>query len=166
MVDSQECHRLAQELLDRCKSLGLTLATAESLTGGMLASTLVDIPGASRSFFGGVVSYTNDVKAKVLAVNRDALATTGPVDEEVARQMAQGVRELIGTDIGISTTGVAGPGPADGYQAGTVWIGVSGERGSRAQCFHFSGGRDEVREQSVKYALRFVRDSLRDLSGF
>lgn len=164
MAFDDEAHNLARQLLERCEGFGVSLACAESLTGGMLASTLVDIPGASRSFFGGVVSYTNDVKARVLAVSETALAITGPVDEEVAREMAKGVREVIGTDIGISTTGVAGPGSADGHEAGTVWIGVAGEQWSVAQCFHFTGDRDDVRRQSVKEALGLALRSLRKLS--
>ena len=94
---------------------GLTIATAESLTGGGLVARLVDVPGASHVVRGGACTYAVDTKASVLGVSESQLAATGPVNEQVARQMARGARELFRADIGVSTTGVAGPGPADGF---------------------------------------------------
>ena len=96
---------------------GLTIATAESLTGGGLVARLVDVPGASHVVRGGACTYAVDTKASVLGVSESQLAATGPVNEQVARQMARGARELFRADIGVSTTGVAGPGPADGDRA-------------------------------------------------
>ena len=103
---------------------GLTIATAESLTGGGLVARLVDVPGASHVVRGGACTYAVDTKASVLGVSESQLAATGPVNEQVARQMARGARELFRADIGVSTTGVAGPGPADGFPAGTVHAAV------------------------------------------
>ena len=114
----------ASALLARLRERGWTLAVAESLTGGMLASTIVDVPGASLSFRGGVVAYATDVKRSVLGVDPDLLATRGAVDPEVAHAMAQGVRRMLRTDVGIATTGVAGPDAQDGQPVGTVWISV------------------------------------------
>jgi len=107
-MDDAQVARLIQELARRA----LTVATAESLTGGGLVSRLVDVPGASHVVRGGACTYAVDTKASVLGVSRERLALTGPVDEQVARQMAEGARSLFGATIGLSTTGVAGPGPA------------------------------------------------------
>ena len=100
-------------LVEEMTSRGLTVATAESLTGGGLVARLVDVPGASHVVRGGACTYAVDTKCSVLGVSSDRLALTGPVDEQVARQMAEGTRRLFGASMGLSTTGVAGPGPAD-----------------------------------------------------
>jgi nicotinamide-nucleotide amidase len=99
---------------------------AESLTGGMLCSALIDVPGASAVVRGGVVSYATDLKHRLLGVDAGLLAANGPVDPDVATQMAHGVRERLGADWGVATTGVAGPDPQDGIAAGTVYIAVAG----------------------------------------
>lgn len=136
-----------------------TLAVAESLTGGMLSDRIVEIPGISAVYRGGVVSYTNEVKASVLGVSRELLDERGPVDGEVACQMAEGVRRLLGADLAVATTGVAGPGPADGHEAGTVWIAVSAEGVREAEEFHFDGDRVAVRRQATQEALRKLTES-------
>ena len=105
---------------------GQTVAVAESLTGGMLCSALVEVPGASAVVRGGVVAYATELKHRLLGVDAGLLAAHGPVDPEVAAQMAHGVRELLGADWGLATTGVAGPGPQDGIAAGTVYVAVAG----------------------------------------
>ncbi|WP_417508491.1 CinA family protein [Microbacterium sp.] len=137
---------------------GLTLGVAESLTGGALCAELVSVPGASATLLGGVVAYATPVKATVLGVDEALLDTHGPVHSEVAAQMATGVRKAVQVagrpaDVGISTTGIAGPDSPDGQPVGTVWIGVAvGER-TESQVFRFDGDRSAVREHAVRAAI-------------
>lgn len=139
----------ARTILDR----GETVAVAESLTGGLVSALLVEQPGISTVFLGSIVSYTNDVKARVLGVDQGLLETVGPVDGQVAVQMAGGVATLTGASRAVSTTGVAGPGGSDGYEAGTVWIGR--ENGS-AYSFLFPGTRTNIRNYSATVALSIL----------
>ncbi|MGO3796734.1 MAG: CinA family protein [Pauljensenia sp.] len=139
----------------------LTIATAESLTGGALCARLVDVPGASETVRGGVCTYATELKAQVLGVDRDHLALTGPVDGEVAIEMAAGAAHLMGADIALSTTGVAGPGPADGHQAGTVHIACHHPGGAAHRELHLRGSRAEVRRGAVDAALDLLGDVLR-----
>lgn len=138
---------------------GLRIAVAESLTGGLLASAIVESPGASAAFSGGVVAYDTRLKHTLLGVDAALLERCGPVDAEVAKQMASGVRTACAVggpaDIGVSTTGVAGPDPdpQTGQPPGMVWIGVSARSGEHAIRVAASGSRDEVRRQSVAAAL-------------
>jgi nicotinamide-nucleotide amidase len=138
----------------------LTIATAESLTGGALCARMVDVPGASETVRGGVCVYATELKAQVLGVDPRQLARTGPVDREVALQMARGARRLMGADVALSTTGVAGPGPSDGRPAGTVHVAcVTPEREvHRELCL--PGDRSSVRSGSVEAALRLLADAL------
>ncbi|MDO4240510.1 CinA family protein [Micrococcus sp.] len=106
-------------------SAGVTLATAESLTAGLVAAALADVPGASAVLQGGVVAYQNTVKTDLLDVDPDLLASRGAVDPEVARQMAAGARRALGADVGASTTGVAGPESHQGRPVGTVMVGLA-----------------------------------------
>lgn len=153
----KELNELATRVLELCSSRRLTLAVAESLTGGAVANSIVNIPGASAVFRGGAVTYATDSKSRVLGVSKERLALTGPVDELVARQMASGVGQLFDSDIAVATTGVAGPGPADGHEVGTVWIGVwSKFAGSLAFSYQFDGDRDYVRYQTVEATLRCI----------
>ena len=148
------------ELITTLTERGLTIATAESLTGGGLVARLVDVPGASHVVRGGACTYAVDTKASVLGVSESQLAATGPVNEQVARQMARGVRELFRADIGISTTGVAGPGPADGFPAGTVHIACVHPAGEEHRLLHLEGDRAAVRAGAIDAALALVRDVL------
>lgn len=143
---------------------GLSIATAESLTGGGLVARLVDVPGASHVVRGGVCTYAVDTKASVLGVSESRLTLTGPVDEQVARQMAAGARSLFGASIGLSTTGVAGPGPADGFPAGTVHIACAHPAGVEHRLLHLEGDRAQVRAGAIDAALTLLRDVL-DFSG-
>ena len=143
---------------------GLSIATAESLTGGGLVARLVDVPGASHVVRGGVCTYAVDTKASVLGVSESRLTLTGPVDEQGARQMAVGVRSLFGASIGLSTTGVAGPGPADGFPAGTVHIACAHPAGVEHRLLHLEGDRAQVRAGAIDAALTLLRDVL-DFSG-
>ena len=141
--------RVARALLQAAADRGMTLAIAESLTGGQVASSLVEVPGASRVLVGAVVAYATRIKAQVLGVDAAHLERTGPVDRDVALQMAHGVRRLLGADLGLATTGVAGPGPADGHPAGTVHIAVVAPWGQRHRELHLSGDRSQIRRATV-----------------
>lgn len=132
---------------------GATLAAAESLTGGMVCATLVQVPGASHAFQGGVVAYQNSVKADVLGVSTELLAEAGSVDGRVAAAMAAGVRNATGATHAVATTGVAGPEPHDGKPVGTVFIGVAGPDGEAFYEYHLEGERPLIREQACQAAL-------------
>lgn len=133
-------------------ALGVTVATAESCTGGNVARLITAVPGASNYFLGGVVSYSNEVKVNVLGVSAADLTKYGAVSEVVALQMAEGARKLTGADYAVSTTGVAGPdGGTPQKPVGTVWIAVAGPEGAQAQEFHFSATRERnIAKASVK----------------
>ena len=152
------------QLIGELTVRGLTIATAESLTGGGLVARLVDVPGASHVVRGGACTYAVDTKASVLGVSESQLALTGPVDEQVALQMARGARVLFRADIGVSTTGVAGPGPADGFPAGTVHIACAHPAGEEHRLLHLEGDRAQVRAGAIDAALALLRDVL-DFSG-
>lgn len=139
----------ARALLDELRGRGLSVATAESLTGGLVCARLVSVPGASDVVRGSVVAYATDVKSSVLGVDEALLAARGPVDADVALAMARGVRSRLGADVGLATTGVAGPGPADGHEAGTVLVAVSTPWYDEALELHVRGDRSAVREASV-----------------
>ncbi len=135
---------------------GLTIAVAESLTGGLVGAALTDVPGASEVFVGGVVAYATDAKHEVLGVPMAVLENHGAVSAETAAAMADRVREIFGTDIGISTTGVAGPDTQEGKPAGMVFIGVAGTEAAVVNEYAFEGSRDEVRNQTVSMALELL----------
>lgn len=143
----------ARLLLSTAKERGLTLAVAESLTGGQVSSTLVSVPGASAVVVGAVVAYATRVKAELLGVDRERLEAVGPVDGHVARQMAQGVARLLGADLGLATTGVAGPGDADGHRAGTVHVAASGPWGVISRELRLQGDRSQVRDGATAAVL-------------
>ncbi|GAA1317408.1 CinA family protein [Leucobacter albus] len=173
---------LAAEIVERAARLGLRIAVAESLTGGMLASRIVSVPGASRVLTGAIVAYDTALKASLLGVDPERLAANGPVDAEVARQMAAGVRVAcaapaagepvsgapLPADIGVATTGVAGPLPdaQTGQPAGTVWIGVSSPLGDRSERLAGAeGDRAAIREASVGGALELLAAEIALLEG-
>nr|WP_106970260.1 nicotinamide-nucleotide amidohydrolase family protein [Kitasatospora phosalacinea] len=140
-------------MLAALKAGGATLAVAESLTGGLLAAALVAVPGASAAFRGSVTAYATELKASVLGVDEGLLDVHGPVHPVVARQMAEGVRRLLGADWALATTGVAGPDRQDGQDVGTVYVGLAGPTGTEALPLRLSGGRDTIRLGSVDAAL-------------
>lgn len=144
---------LARDLVAALVARGQTVAVAESLTGGLLASAFVDVPGASTVFAGGVVAYQTEQKIRQLGVDSQLLGERGAVDPEVAISMAAAVRKKFGTDYGLSTTGVAGPGESEGKPSGTVFIGLCGPDGSFATRCSFDGDRKAVRIGSVSAAL-------------
>ena len=144
----------AAELVHRLlRDRGETLAVAESLTGGLLAATLVDVPGASLTVRGGLIVYATDLKASLAGVSATLLAERGPVDGDVASQLAEGAARRCGADWGLATTGVAGPEPQGGQQPGTVWVGVAGPAGSSATLLALAGTRSEIRQATVEHAL-------------
>lgn len=149
----------AATVVSLLRERGWTVGTAESLTGGLVCAALTSVPGSSETVRGGVVSYATDLKTGLLGVDRHRIDEVGPVDATVASQMAEGVRRLLGTDVGVATTGVAGPGPADGIPAGTVHIAVSGPWATRAttRALALDGDREEVRSATVAAALDLLR---------
>jgi len=151
---------LAVELLGALRARSWTVAVAESLTGGLVTSTLVEVPGASRSVRGGVVAYATDLKASVLGVAPELLASRGPVDPDVAAAMAVGVRTALVADVGLSTTGVAGPEPQGGHPPGTVHVAVATSAGVRVRSAHLTGDRTGVRAASRDLVLALAIDVL------
>lgn len=139
---------------------GQTVAIAESLTGGLVAAALTDVPGASDVVRGGVVAYVNEVKAGVLAVPPSLLEEHGAVSAPCAEAMARGARALLGADWGLSTTGVAGPGPAEGRAAGTVHVAVAGEQRGAHRALTLSGTRTQVRADTVTAVLELLLEVL------
>jgi nicotinamide-nucleotide amidase len=138
-----------------------TMATAESLTGGLVAATIVEIPGVSTVYRGGLVVYATDLKARLAGVPEALLAERGPVDGDVATALAEGVRERCGADWGLATTGVAGPEPQDGKPVGLVYVAVAGRSGSTMRELKLDGNREAVRTESVTAVLQLLTDSLR-----
>ncbi len=143
----------AEALLARLAARGWTVGVAESLTGGLVTAELVAIPGASAVVRGGVVAYATDVKRTLLRVDAELLEAQGAVDPAVALEMAQGVREAVSADVGIATTGVAGPEPQDGKPVGTVCIAVVTPEGATAETKVFTGDREAIRRASAEAAL-------------
>lgn len=150
-----------------------TVSTAESCTGGNVAHLITEVPGSSNYFKGSVVSYATEVKVKVLGVPAELVKKYGVVSSQVAEAMANGVRRLMDTDYAISTTGVAGPGDADGVKAGTVWVAVCSRTECRTKLLKLSGTRSENIEQASRLALNLLQtefgvnvptNNLRDVS--
>lgn len=136
---------------------GKTLATAESCTGGGIGAAITAVAGASKVYVGGVVSYTNAIKNRVLGVEQAVLDKYGAVSAPVAGAMASGVRNLMQADVAVSVTGLAGPGGDEfGNPVGTVCIGYADKRQRLAKQFHFYGDREEIRQQSIRAALELI----------
>lgn len=153
VVTDPDAADIARRLVPAAVAAGLTLATAESLTGGSVAAALVAVPGASDTFRGGVVSYAADLKADWLDVPRALLDARGAVDPDVARAMAAGIRRRAPADIGLATTGVAGPGPNDGHPAGTVHVAVATAAGEHVRSLRLAGDREAVRAGATAAVL-------------
>ncbi|MDY6055119.1 nicotinamide-nucleotide amidohydrolase family protein [Micrococcus sp.] len=170
----------ARQIVHTATAAGITVATAESLTAGQVAAALADVPGASAVLQGGVVAYQNHVKQRVLGVDAERLRLHGAVDPEVAGQMAAGARRVCRADVGVATTGVAGPEPHQGRPVGTVWVGLSapaafadaltalvestggqwaGEE-SIAVPLRADGGRARIRATATARALELLRRAL------
>jgi PncC family amidohydrolase len=152
---------MPQEIQDRLRALGATVATAESLTGGRLAALLTALPGSSVTYVGGVVSYATSVKQRVLGVPAALVHEHGVVSAECAAAMAGGVRDLVGSTYALSTTGVAGPDEQEGKPAGTVFVAVSGPDGTTVERLALSGDREEIQEATCAAALSALDGILR-----
>jgi nicotinamide-nucleotide amidase len=137
-----------------------TVATAESLTAGLVCAALTEVPGASAAVRGGLVVYATDLKSALAGVSPDLLTTYGAVHPEVAAQLAEGARARCRADWGVGLTGVAGPDPQDGVAPGTVHVAVSGEGVRTIRTLEFPGVRARVRAASVTAALDLLREHL------
>lgn len=161
--EPEELVPIVEQILSRARYLRLTIAVAESLTGGQLAAAITAVPGASAVFRGSVTAYATDLKASLLGVDAALLTEVGAVHAEVARQMAEGVRRVCRADVGIATTGVAGPRSQDGRPVGTVFVAVAGRDSVESEQCSFGhreadGARDRARIQrlSTSAALRLT----------
>jgi nicotinamide-nucleotide amidase len=154
--DSELAAAVHRALLDQ----GLTVATAESLTGGLLGGLLTATSGSSETYRGGVVTYATDLKQSLLDVSGEVVREQGVVSAACAEQMAAGVRALVGSDWALSTTGVAGPTPQEGKPPGTVFVGLAGPAGVRTRRLELAGDRDAVRRASCRSALEWLLAAL------
>lgn len=151
---SGDASALAGRLVAILSAQGLTCAAAESCTGGGVGAAITSVPGSSEVFAGGVVSYSNEAKRNILGVSADALDKFGAVSPQVAAQMADGARRLLGTDLAVSVTGIAGPGGGSAEKpVGLVWFGVSSAKSTRTEKAIFAGDRAQIRRQAVIHAL-------------
>ena len=158
----------ASELVEICKDKGVTVGFAESLTGGMISSSVVNVPGASSVFKGAVVSYTNEIKENVLGVSSGIIEEYTEVSEECALAMAKGAAAVLNVDVAVSVTGIAGPtGELPGKPVGTVYMGCCDTRKdySTVLRLNFNGGRDSIRVQTVLAALEQVIKLVKDGNG-
>jgi len=161
MAQEENIAALALKLKELALARHVTVGTAESCTGGLIAGAITAVPGSSEYFLGGVVSYANAVKTKLLGVPKEILDTAGAVSGECARFMAQGAAAALGADWTVAVTGIAGP---DGGSAekpvGTVWFGLCGPGRAEAHVRHFSGSRGAVRGEATAHALSILIGAL------
>jgi nicotinamide-nucleotide amidase len=148
----------AKSVLAQLRRRGETLAVAESLTGGLLSATLVNVPGASKVFRGALIVYATDLKHSLAGVDAELLAERGPVDPDVALALARGALARCEATWGLATTGVAGPDPQDGVPVGTVFVAVCGPL-SLVRSLQLTGGRAQIRRATVTAALDLLRDA-------
>ena len=140
---------------------GKTLATAESCTGGMIGAMLTSVPGASKVYIGGIISYWSEGRLELLGGDEDDLKNLGPVSMQVAASMAEGARKALQADVAVSVTGLAGPdGDEYGRPVGTVFIGFCNGAKTLAKQYRFSGGREEVRRQAAEAALQLILECI------
>ncbi len=159
----EEDMRLASELIEACRQSGVHLATAESCTGGLIGATITAVAGASEVFWGGILSYQNEVKEQLLGVQATTLATVGAVSEACAGEMARGAQRALKAELALSATGIAGPGGATPEKpVGTVWIGVALRERVVVKGFTFEGDRTAVRLQTVHEALKLALETLKE----
>ena len=152
---------LASEVLAALEARNWSLATAESCTGGGVGQALTAVPGSSKTYRGGIISYTNSVKSRLLGVPETLLRELGAVSGPVAEAMARGAREAVSADVAVSTTGIAGPGGDEfGNPVGTVWIGCAWPGGVKSVLCRFQGNRDEIREAACCRALELLLEGL------
>lgn len=158
-----EIEKRVNELCDLLRSRKLTIAFAESLTGGLISASLVAVPGVSEFFKGAIVSYSNEVKINSLKVPSDVISSVGAVSKECAEYMAMGAARELNSDVGVSATGIAGPdGGSKAKPVGTVYISAYCNGKSRTERFEFEGDRLKIREQSVVEALKLAGEIIRN----
>jgi len=151
---------LANELIQKLSQRHLTISVAESLTGGLVAASLTQIPGASAVFKGGIIAYGDEIKQKVLKVDSALITKFTSISEPVAQSMATNVREIMNTDIGIATTGVAGPDKSDGFAPGIVFVAISIGDHKICQKLELVGDRTQIRDQSVNEIFKLTLSQL------
>lgn len=163
---ARDALELASKVVGEGCRRGISLGTAESCTGGLVAAALTSVPGASETFMGSVVSYDPAVKIAVLGVDPSTVEVDGVVSSRCAKEMAQGARRALSVDIAVSVTGIAGPGGAEpGKPVGTVWFGIASPWRTRTLCRHLKGGREAVRKGAVKVALGLLHEEMLELSS-
>lgn len=171
VAETQECGLLpdyssdiktkATEVIMHAQQAHRQISTAESCTGGLIAGALTAVPGSSEVVQGGIVSYSNQIKHRLLHVSEENLQTYGAVSSQVAKQMAEGSRAALNTDVAVAVTGIAGPGGATPTKpVGTVWFGLATDKGCETYLRVFEGDRDAVRNQTVLYALELIEQAL------
>ncbi len=154
----------AKRLLSLCREKGVTIATAESCTGGMIGTTLTSIPGSSDVFLGGIISYANSAKEALLGVPHETLAAHGAVSQETAEAMAKGARAALDATLAVSVTGIAGPGGETREKpVGLVHFGVATQNSILSEKRHFSGNREIVRLKTVAVALTLLEETVKSL---
>jgi nicotinamide-nucleotide amidase len=144
---------IASSVVKKLAKKKSTLSVAESITGGGLAAVITEVAGSSKVFLGGVIAYADEIKINQLDVDAKTLKKFSAVSEEVAKEMAIGVRKKFNSDYAIATTGVAGPGKAYGQKAGTVWIAIASKKEVFAIALALSGSRDLIRHATIESAL-------------
>ena len=161
-MTTEQLQALAAQVVAKLLAERKTLATAESCTGGMIASHITAIPGCSSVFFGGCVTYTNEIKQKLLGVSAETLAAHTEISAETACEMAQGAREQLGTDLAVSTTGIAGPGGGTAeHPVGTVYMAIATEHGAQASRLNLNDiGREAVRMEATAAVFRALLTTL------
>ena len=151
---------LASRVIEIFREKGLSLALAESSTGGMIAETVTNVAGASDIFYGSAVTYVNSAKEHILGVARETLEKHGAVSSECAEEMACGARSVYGADVAMSVTGIAGPGGgSEAKPVGTVWFGLATKDGAETFRRRFDGDRAAVRRQTVEEVLRRLAEA-------
>lgn len=161
-----ELYKTAESTVEYLKEKQLTLATAESCTGGMVSSFITSVSGVSQVFEMGITSYTCEIKNKVLSVRAETLEKYGAVSEQTAREMAENVRKMANADIGASVTGVAGPDGSEGHEPGYVFIAVSGENGTDVKLLNIEPeSRNYVRERATELLLNLIKSYAKELQN-
>ena len=151
---------LASSLIKKLQENNLTIAVAESLTGGLVAASLTEIPGASKVFKGSITAYADEIKQNVLNVNKETILKFTSISEQVALEMAINVRTIMKSDIGISTTGVAGPEKSAGFAPGLVFVAISIGDHNMCQKLEITGDRSKIRNQTVQEILQLTLSRL------
>jgi len=153
-------NKLAFEVVEKLKGKKLTIATAESLTAGLVSSKLVEIEGASKVLKGAIVAYQNDVKVNILNIDSEIINKYSSVSKEVATLMAQNVRKILGADIGVATTGVAGPAAVGDNKVGTVFVALSFLEHNMCLQLNLMGDRQSIREETCNKLFEFILEKL------